>query len=641
MNDQSRSIIDALRREQPVELNELSELELREISVALADTPESAAYFYELVDAGTPSARATAFDLIREACDPGVLIEIVRRSASLAGMDEKFVRDLQRAFLDHTGRQELYPGTRVQSLLGALYLSQGRPALLRKLQAHLLEVEHSDDGSYLRHVAKVNGLILAHVPDNDLLIALRDLANVPEAEDEASFALGLLALSDGLDAQDHETAVDAFHRARDFMAHALAMSEERQDAELYYHCICVLLDFQTGSLHEQLPARLAEIRKDAFGYSAVLMPSDRPLDRSSWLGAASIEALRWAELGTRLATLDTSLLKSAWLHAARVIEEELLRVYQASMSIFQRDQAGGIEALVRPRIVGTIQANTFQLAVLDEWLTENKSSLSATAAGAMRDEIDVAMAASLHRNPHDAVVAPVTAAAIIQKADIPDAIALSAGVVLEAAMAAVQLQRIEPIATEVFEQIHNKLVSNQDYHGHAQEFFIQVLYHTISFVASRESLTRTAVTGIDYLFNRSVDQPPLEADLHKDYYGFLQATPLRELAQREVNDVANGRVDVHFARDGIKTVAELKKTDDDVSLDGLVEQFGLQATAYQRVNVTFCILMVLDLVDRGGGSDHLRNLVGVYERKPDSGTMTYSVVAFRIQGRRKSPSRLN
>ncbi|ROL83993.1 hypothetical protein [Pseudomonas chlororaphis] len=641
MNDQSRSIIDALRREQMVELNELSELDLREISAALADTPESAAFFYALVDAGTLGARTVATDLIRQACDPGVLIEIVRRSTSLASGDEKFVRDLQRAFLDHTGRQELYPGTRAQSLLGALYLSQGRPALLRKLQAHLLEVEHSDDANYLRHVAKVNGLILAHVPDNDLLVVLRDLVNVPEVEDEASFALGLLALSDGLDARDHEAAVEAFHRARDFMAQALAMSEERQDAELYYRCICVLLDFQTGSLHEHLSTMLAEVRENAFGYSATLMPSDRPVDRSSWIGAASIEALRWAELGTRLAALDMSLLKSAWLHAARVIEEELLRVYQASMSIFRRDQAGGIEELVRPRIVGTIQANTFQLAVLDQWLSENKGSLSATAAGAMRDEINVAMEASLHRNSHDAAAASTTAAAIINKVDIPSATAQSAGAALEAAMAALQLQRIEPIATQVFEQLHNELVSNQDYQGHSQEFFIQILYHTLSFVASRESLTHTAVPGIDYLFNRSVDQPPLEADLHKDYFGFLQATPLRELAQREVNDVANGRVDVHFARNGIKTVAELKKTDDDAPLDVLVEKFGLQATAYQRINVTFCILMVLDLVDRGGGSDHLRNLVGVYKRAPDSGKMAYSVVVFRVQGRRKSPSRLN
>jgi hypothetical protein len=43
--------------------------------------------------------------------------------------------------------------------------------------------------------------------------------------------------------------------------------------------------------------------------------------------------------------------------------------------------------------------------------------------------------------------------------------------------------------------------------------------------------------------------------------------------------------------------------------------------------------MVLDLVDRGGGSDHLTNLVEVIRKKPASGQAEYSVVVFRVQGR--------
>ena len=182
--------------------------------------------------------------------------------------------------------------------------------------------------------------------------------------------------------------------------------------------------------------------------------------------------------------------------------------------------------------------------------------------------------------------------------------------------------------------------TGQDYRGSEQEFFIQILYYTIGFVMSRENLTPSAVPGVEYLINQNSKAPPMEADLHKDYFGFLQATPLRELTQREANGVAHGRVDVYFSRDGVKTVAELKKTHDDFSLNELVDKFGLQATAYQRTNVTFCILMVLDLVDRGGGSDHLRNLVGVHQKIPRGGTTEYSVVTLRVQGRKKFPSAL-
>lgn len=50
--------------------------------------------------------------------------------------------------------------------------------------------------------------------------------------------------------------------------------------------------------------------------------------------------------------------------------------------------------------------------------------------------------------------------------------------------------------------------------------------------------------------------------------------------------------------------------------------------------------MVLDLFDRGGGSDHLRNLINVFQKTPHSGTATYSVVVFRVQGMKKTPTHL-
>jgi hypothetical protein len=145
------------------------------------------------------------------------------------------------------------------------------------------------------------------------------------------------------------------------------------------------------------------------------------------------------------------------------------------------------------------------------------------------------------------------------------------------------------------------------------------------------------VHGIEYLFNLDRDSPPVEADLQKDYYGFLQSTPLRLSARREAGDVAHGRADVHFTKNGLMTVAELKKTHSDRTLEQLVDDFGLQAVAYQRTSMRFCILMVLDLYDRGGGSDHLRNLVGVFQKTPSSGAATYSVVAIRVQGMKKTP----
>ncbi|WP_144223720.1 hypothetical protein [Mesorhizobium amorphae] len=129
--------------------------------------------------------------------------------------------------------------------------------------------------------------------------------------------------------------------------------------------------------------------------------------------------------------------------------------------------------------------------------------------------------------------------------------------------------------------------------------------------------------------------------MQRDYFGFLQSTPLKGLVQREVTGIAHGRADIHFVNGGTKTVAELKKCHDDFTLPQMVEKYGLQATAYQRTNVRFCILLVLDLFDRKGGGDHLLNLIDVIAKKPSFAQAEYSIVTIRVQGRKQSPSSLS
>ncbi len=640
MGDLARRFVEASFSGESIDLTEFLAADLLAISEELADSPQGAVLFRALSEAGTASSATAAIGLVSSTHDPGVMTEVVRYLAASSQQEENFLRGLHATFLEKSGDRGLYNGVRSQSLLGALHLSQGRPSLARRLQAHLLDVDSADDGDYLRHVARIDGLILAHVQDEELRVALERLAAVPDAEDEASFALGLLAVAEALDEHDRSSALTSFRRARECMLRSVTASECRRDAALYLLCLDVLINFQEGAHDCRLADMLAEVRKAAFEYAAQLLPSDRPVDRRTWLGVSLLEGLRWSELASRLGMLDLSLTKKAWLDAARVIEEELLRVFEASRSILKRTADGGIEALVRPRIAGSIQRNTYQLAVLDQWLEENKNSVAAPIAAAMRSEIASAVEARLSRNPTVAAAVPATAAEVLARAALPAELAASAASTLEAAVSALHLETTDRFVTEVFETVHDQLRSNPDYRGSAQEFFIQILYYTIAFVASRENQTPSAVPGIEYLFNRSSDAPPVEADLHKDYFGFLQATPLRELSQREVNGVAHGRVDVYFSRDGVKTVAELKKTNGDLSLGEMVAKFGLQATAYQRTNVTLCILMVLDLVDRGGGSDHLRNVVGVHHKIPPSGKTEYSVVCCRVQGRKKSPSTL-
>ena len=636
MENLAQRFVEANGRRETMSLDAFSAEELSSAISVLAHVPQGADYFRALVTLGTKDAAEVAIQLVAEVEDPGVMTETVRQLPS-ATIEDTLARSLHRTFLEQSAAAERYHGTRSQALLGAMYLSQDRPALLRQLQAHLLDIDLKDDGEYLRHVAKVQGLVLAHVDDSDLYRQLELLLDIPDAEDEASFALGLLDIAAALEDSVRETALESFRRAHSRMRRSLEATEVRHDAALYIACLDMLLDFQNGVRGEIIRDRIDTIRISAFEYSAYLVPSNSRTSRRGWLGSSLLEGIFWAELGNRLARLDLSLLKSAWLDAARIIEEELVRVFDASRSILKRSADGGIEAIVRPRITAAMQKERHRLSLLDEWLQERTQDTERNAVAEMRARIASSMEASLSRNPTEAAAAKAVVAA---PSDSDLARELSAIQIAANSITTGFFERNDPVFVEVFEGIHRSLLGSPDYKGEAQGMFLAIIFHTLSFLQSRENVTKSSVPGVDYLFNLDKERPPLEADLQKDYFGFLQATPLRPIATSELRGRAHGRVDVHFAQSGYETVSELKKIDRDLPLERLVVEFGNQAGAYQRTNIQLCVLMVLDLFDREGGSDHMRNLVGVVKHRPPSGTAEYDVVVFRIQGRKRSPSDL-
>ena len=85
-------------------------------------------------------------------------------------------------------------------------------------------------------------------------------------------------------------------------------------------------------------------------------------------------------------------------------------------------------------------------------------------------------------------------------------------------------------------------------------------------------------------------------------------------------------------------VAELTKTNRDRTLEELLDDHDLQATAYQRANVRLGLLVVLDLMDCGGTGKHFSASSRLLEKAPPGTTTPYSVAEFRIQGRKTAPS---
>ncbi|KQW55108.1 hypothetical protein [Ensifer sp. Root127] len=320
-------------------------------------------------------------------------------------------------------------------------------------------------------------------------------------------------------------------------------------------------------------------------------------------------------------------------HAAKVIGF----IYEASRSILLHTKDGGVDAIVRPPIADGLQRDRVRLTMLEQWLEENQQSADAPTVAAVRGMIAEALEDSLRRRPWRAAAPKDAVAEALSW--LPPNLAENAREHLQSSLVNFDLGFTDPILLEIWSGLATGLLRNKDYrdNSHAGALFNTILYSTLSFLFSRTNLTVSAVSGIEYLFNRDKANPPIEKDLQKDFYSFLQSTALRSVAIRERNDLGGGRSDIDFVLGGATVVAELKKTDVNHDLEGLTKAFGLQTAAYQRSSYTFCVLMVLDLVDRRGDAPNVRECIGLQEVVPPGGTTKYSIVVVRIQGMRKPP----
>ncbi|UYW31934.1 hypothetical protein [Methylorubrum extorquens] len=579
-------------------------------------------------------------ELVRSGFDTLSVVEIASWLGRGGAVPVPFVRTLGQAFLVRSGDTASDYGSRAHALKAAMVLAQSDRSLLRRLQSDLLGLDLADDGEFLRHAARIVGAVLAHEEDGDLRDLLARLAEVGDAEAEASMELGFDTLRMGLDAETPDAAMNAFRGARDWFRRAEVASGDRPDATLYRRCLDALVTFQSGHAADDLGSRIDGIKASAFTYTAYLATPDRPEETSSWLGSRTEERVHWSMLALRLGALDTSLLKRAWLDAAAVIQEELLAIYTASRSFLGRDAESGLEAVLRPRVVGALGRELHSLALLDQWIAENAGSGLVPAAASLREEVADAMEAVVMHRPTEAAAGSSPTAAFIEF--LPEALRQSAVARVAAGMA-VLVEATTPLAVRgLFETVTASLPRNEDYRADpdGRMLFDIVLWLTVQFVVMRSNVGVSTLARGRYLFERDPKKLPVEKDLQDDYHEFMMGTALSELCTAERRDVGGGRADIQFSFTRTRTVAELKRSAMRLTNGKLVERFGLQQVSYEVTNVRYGILMVLDLRDLDGGQPHVSERISVHHLTPGWGSSEHAVVLFRLQGRRATPSKV-
>ena len=641
LESETDAIIEALSSGERIS-SPSNRIDWHRVVEVLGDGPNAADVFLAMCIAVHSSDLVdAAASLVRDLVDVAAAQEIVAALCSGIALPESFRRPCFDGFCTAAFREpgRRHYGTRAAALKGALYLAQERASFLRYLQGELLDVSVEDDAMFLRHVAAVTSLVVSHVTDPALLSLLERLVSVPDASGEAAFGLGSVALATSFGQRGRDQALRSLSDAKSWFDKVLVREATRADAALYSTAVEVLLEFDvegsTAKL-DQLCSRMQGLCGEYLMANAT--SDDRPSDLS-WIGSRSSETAHWALLSAKVGQLASSLRQPAWLDAIRVIEEQLFFVLSASRTLFRRDAAGSIEAIVTPRIETSFLSEKAQLSILNQWLDTKADSDWRDEALRLREGIGRRLEATVTRNPTEAAAGETPVAALLDSESMPADAKEEASSLIDAATRRFDFATKNPVAHEILETLVRDLNKNSDFRNYrvAAEMFVAVLITTINFVIVCDNAQ--SGTYNDFVFEWKAS-PPLEHALHAAYVNALRVAGFTNLFSVEPQDVGGGRADVQFLWNGHAFVTECKRTFEQLDDRESVRSFGGQLVAYQNTSVTFSALLILDLFKRAGASQHLRERISVeFVAPPDSETV-YAFVVLRVQGNRKSPSKI-
>lgn len=510
----------------------------------------------------------------------------------------------------------------------------------RRWQLRLLDLflglAPDDDTEFLRHAAKIAGVAFSHWRDKELVEVLRKLAQIEAVRPEAAFELGMAALADAMDRADSNAAATAFREARDWFGESDGVSEHRPEACLYLDGLDLLLSFHSGAASTSFGTVGARVQQHAFEMHAWSGGSGPP-----WLGARQTEAACWSALASIVAGLAGRLDEPSWWEPAAVIEEGLLSVFSAGRSILRRDQHGGIEAMVRPRIRASVAAQAGQVHQVRMWLQQNAAHEWAADARDLIAQVDAFIEQSGSRqNPPEAASERTSLAAIVAGSNIPqEQRNVLLGVIANAV--SLQLANLTGAEADVIECCCKAARGHTDYRTNANgaRLFDTVLLWLVRFVFNRLELSKGDDPTGAYLFERDDGSLPHEDELQKDFFRWVATSAAG--SDLEPTNIASGRADIRLRSGPERLVVEVKREETDCSFDALTKSYAAQTTDYQNVSIRLGVLMVLDLVTPNReGTPHLTSLFEMRQVHRVGEAQSRLIMIVKIPGRRKRPSDL-
>jgi hypothetical protein len=506
-----------------------------------------------------------------------------------------------------------------------------------RLLDFLLGLSIDDDAEFLRRAVKIAGVAFSHWRERELFDVLKKLAELDAVRPEAAFELGMATLAEAMETADINSAATAFCEAKDWFSVAVLVSEHNPQASLYLESLDLLTSFHNGAASTSIGNLSARVQQYAFELHAWQGGSGPP-----WLGARQAESACWSALASAVAGLAGSLDEPSWYEPAAVIEDTLLSVYNAGRSILRRDQHGGVEQMLRPRIRASVATQAGQAHQVRTWLQQNTNHEWFAETRDLISQIDAFIEQeSRQKNPIEAASERPTLSAIIARSSIPVVQKTVVYGVLENVMY-LQQNNMTRAETDIIESCCKKAQAFSDYSSNADgmRLFDTVLYLLVRFICNRLELTKGNDPTGAYLFENNDGKLPHEDQLQQDFFRWVAS--LAPGSDLEATNIGSGRADIKLRSGSERLVVEVKREDKDSSFDALFSSYALQTTDYQNVSVRLGVLLVLDLATPNReGTPHLNSLFEMRSVLRCGEHEPRAILIVKLPGRRKRPSDLS
>ncbi|WFF08045.1 hypothetical protein O7622_05580 [Micromonospora sp. WMMD1076] len=498
---------------------------------------------------------------------------------------------------------------------------------------------------------RIVGLVHEHFHDDDLLMLLQRLADIPEAEADAGFELALADLRRALDADNQDELIPALARARSGFAAVEACDEARHDAQAYAAAIDAIMAFGWSDptpLHDAVTRLEAAVHQHRAWLSGGYQPP--------WNWARVHAETAWLQLSMTLTAAAEPLHDACWYHPSQALAA-LLDAYQAGRSFAAHTNGGGpgVEVLIQPAIEGTFLRDANRLALLDRALAHDPSLADDDAAQQLHTAIHAAI--TTRNTASRATTPPSTGGdrlgkdlsrltAVLHHFGIEDAASLVKRApphlqeVMESLLWNDEIAQAETGNVKVerkLQELQRELAGSPDWSGPMGGPFTILLRQTMLFLSSRYNIGATMGGQRTAYLRSSGGTAPLEKPLHQDYFEWLSQGPLYNTLQAEPINRGRGRADVLVRFRNASFCVECKREQDDATRDGLRTYAG-QAAVYTDTDAAFGILLALDLTTPTSGSPDLFSSIWVErvqrEREDDP---RYIVIA-RLPGNKPHPS---